>query len=375
MSLPLADMLLLDLATPDRRSAAAQCATLIRNGMALDQLVDEGLAPAMTQVGSLWQTAVWTVVDEHTATAVAEAGLSAAAAECNAPRMHGEVVLACAEGDWHSLPARMVAEVLVTHGWPVRFLGASHPTDILVDHLVRHRPDAVLLSCAVPMALPALMRAVQAIRALELPVYVGGRALGNGPRRARALGADGWATNAAGAVELLTRRPRHTPTHDVTARLDAYRAGQSLLSGWADDATGALASLMPVVDDYSPEKRDRTRADLAHLLDMACVTLLLDDPTLLAEQCDWLNDVLAARCVPPDAVTHGLTALLGTSPPTAPAPSVTAALHRARQHLAGQSQDRPVSPSGATVADDVRARSRRARSSIESSSNDGVGPD
>ena len=49
---------------------------------------------------------------------------------------------------------------------------------------------------------------------------------------------------------LLTRRPRYTPTHDVTARLDAYRAGQPLLAGWADDATGALAALMPVVDDY-----------------------------------------------------------------------------------------------------------------------------
>lgn len=335
MSLPLADVLLLSLAGPDRRAAAAHCATLIRNGMTLDQLVDEGLAPAMTQVGSLWQTAVWTVVDEHTATAVAEAGLSAAAAECDAPRLHGEVVLACAEGDWHSLPARMVAEVLVTHGWPVRFLGASHPTDMLLDHLVRHRPDAVLLSCAVPMALPALMRAVQDIHGLDLPVYVGGRALGSDPRRARALGADGWAPDAVGAVELLTRRPRHTPNHDVTARLDAYRTRQPLLPGWVDDATGALAALMPVLGGYSPEQRDRTRADLTHLLDMACVTLLLDDPTLLAEQCDWLNDILAARCVPPDAVTHGLTALLGTSPPTAPAHGIDAALRRARR-LTGQ---------------------------------------
>ena len=53
MSLSLADMVLLDLVTPDRRAAAAHCAALIRSGMTLDQLVDEGLAPAMTQVGSL----------------------------------------------------------------------------------------------------------------------------------------------------------------------------------------------------------------------------------------------------------------------------------------------------------------------------------
>jgi hypothetical protein len=133
-----------------------------------------------------------------------------------------------------------------------------------------------------------------------------------------------------------------------------------LLSGWADDATGALATLMPIAGDYSPETRDRPRADLAHLLDMACVTLLLDDPSVLVEQCHWLNDVLAARCAPPDAVIQRLTALLATSPPTTPARSITAALHQAPQRLAGQAQDRPVSPSGTTVADDVRAWSRQA---------------
>jgi methanogenic corrinoid protein MtbC1 len=40
-------------------------------------------------------------------------------------------VVTCAEGEWHSLPARMVAEVLRLHGWQVTFLGASTPADHL----------------------------------------------------------------------------------------------------------------------------------------------------------------------------------------------------------------------------------------------------
>ena len=82
----------------------------------------------MEQVGQLWQSALWSVIDEHIATGVAETALSAAAVVDRRAPTRGHVVVACVEGDWHSLPARMVAEVLESEGWSVRFLGASHPS-------------------------------------------------------------------------------------------------------------------------------------------------------------------------------------------------------------------------------------------------------
>src|SRR5664279_380033 len=47
-ALPLADELLLHLAASDRRTAAQHCTALIGSGMALEHLIDNGLAPAMT---------------------------------------------------------------------------------------------------------------------------------------------------------------------------------------------------------------------------------------------------------------------------------------------------------------------------------------
>lgn len=337
-ALPLADELLLHLAASDRRAAAQHCTALIGSGMALEHLIDNGLAPAMTQVGALWESAVWSVVDEHIATAVAEAALSAAAAECRPAGPNGEVVVACAEGDWHSLPARMVAEVLDAHGSSVRFLGASQPTSLLVDHLNRHRPDAVLLSCAVPMALPALLSAVQDIHGLDLPVYVGGRALGNSPARALALGADGWSPNAAGAIELLAHLPLAAIPHPQAAPdLSAYRASQLLLTAWVDDAMDALCTMMPAVRAFTPEVRDRTRLDLRHLLDTASIALMLNDPTLMDEQCHWLAQVLAARGVAPQALAYGLIALHETEPPGEHDPRIGPALKQAQHHLANSS--------------------------------------
>ena len=338
VNLALSDELLLHLVTPDRRAAAQHCAALVGSGLALDHLVDQGLAPAMAEVGTLWESAVWSVADEHAATAVAEAALSAAAAECPMSPHSGEVVVACTEGDWHSLPSRMLAEVLVSRGWSVRFLGASHPTDLLVEHVARHQPQAVLLSCAVPMALPALVDAVQAIHDLGLPVYVGGRALGHSARRAETVGADGWARSASEAHGLLTRPtvPRHRSGSNISRRLEQYRTRQTLMPPWTAQAMKALEAAMPAVASYPQRVRDRTSADLLHLLDMSSIAVLVADPTLMDEQCAWLAHVLAARGVPPDALAYGLRALRQTRPPGGGSAEIDAVIRQAQQSLPTQ---------------------------------------
>lgn len=344
MSPTLADELLLQILLPDRRAAARHYARLVAGGMALDHLVDDGLAPAMAEVGALWETDVWSVADEHVATAVVEAALSASAAESATSAARGDIVVACVEGDWHSLPSRMIAEVLVTQGWTVRFLGASTPTSLLVEHVARHRPQVVLLGCAVPMALPALAGAIQALHELGIPVYVGGRALGGSPRRATALGADGWAPDAAGAVALLdgtpaplalvdgTRAPLNVV--DVDADLADYRERAALLPAWVDDAMVELTRLMPAVAMFPPLVLERTAADLRHLLDTAAISLMLDDRDLLDEQCAWLRRVLDARGVPPRALEAGIAALIGSQPPAALAGAMATVLDRARQKVA-----------------------------------------
>lgn len=313
------------LAAGDRRAAARHCVGLMGEGITLEELVDEGLAPAMLAVGRCWETAQWTVADEHLATSTAEVALSAAAAECLPTRRRGEVVVTCVEGDWHSLPSRMLAEVLEAHGWAVRFLGASQPTELLVEHVARYRPDAVVLSCAVPMALPALHRATTLLHALDLPVYVGGTALGDSARRAVALGADGWGRDTHDALALLdagVRRPGPGPSAAAT---EEYRLRHALLPAWSLAALDRLAATMPAVASYTEGVREQTRFDLEHVLEMACVSLLVDDPSLLREQDAWLRGVLRARGVPAGALPRGVEALV-TTRPDGPTAAVTDAL-------------------------------------------------
>jgi hypothetical protein len=112
----------------------------------------------------------------------------------------GRIVVACVEGEWHSLPARMASELLRLRGWDVTFLGPSVPADDLAARVRQLAPDAVGLSCSVPLFLKGANRSIVACRAVGVPVVAGGTGFGDEGRYAIRLGADGW-----------TADPRLTP--------------------------------------------------------------------------------------------------------------------------------------------------------------------
>ncbi|MYS44742.1 cobalamin-binding protein, partial [Streptomyces sp. SID5998] len=101
----------------------------------------------------------------------------------------GTVTVACVDGEWHALPARLLAEVLRCRGHRVDFLGAQVPTPHLIAHLHRTAPAVVALSSSLPVRLPDAHTAITAVQALGIPVLAGGAAFGDDGRYARLLGA------------------------------------------------------------------------------------------------------------------------------------------------------------------------------------------
>jgi methanogenic corrinoid protein MtbC1 len=140
---------------------------LLEAGVTVQELVLNLLGPAQAEVGRRWETNQWSVADEHAATAISDAILATLAWRVDAPDDHGQVVVTCAEGEWHSLPARMAAEVLRLQGWPVTFLGAFTPADHLRRFLTEVRPTGVLISCSVPIYLVGAQRSIQAAQAAQ----------------------------------------------------------------------------------------------------------------------------------------------------------------------------------------------------------------
>ncbi|MEK8174803.1 B12-binding domain-containing protein [Streptomyces sp. M19] len=88
------------------------------------------MAAAQYRIGEDWARDRITVIQEHAATAISERAVAALAVRTrgSARPTLGRLTVACVEGEWHALPARLVAQVMALHGWHVTFLGAHVPT-------------------------------------------------------------------------------------------------------------------------------------------------------------------------------------------------------------------------------------------------------
>ena len=115
------------------------------------------------------------------------------------------VLVACAEGELHSIGVRMVADFLEADGWDVLFVGALSPPAAVAELATAQRVDVVALSAALGQRVPEIRQAVAAVRALEnVPVIaVGGQAFGGDADVALSTGADLYALDAAAFVRDL----------------------------------------------------------------------------------------------------------------------------------------------------------------------------
>lgn len=296
----------------DSPAARAETVHLLDSGVPAPRIIEDLLVPAQVAVGKRWQRAECSVAEEHVASAAVDAALSMVEWALPRPPTGPRIAVVCAETEWHTLPARMIAALARAAGAEVRFLGASIPADHLREYVVNLRPDVVAVSVSVPTHLPGAARTVAAARVTGAPVVVGGRAVAAHPGWARAVGADG---HAASADQLLTaagigteRRPRSAPRWEAYLQLEAARE-QAVNLGY-----GELSARLPYVLQLDPRRLERVREDLHHILDFAGASLVVDDQTLMSDFTAWLLEVLSVRGVPADTVYASYRALAESLP-------------------------------------------------------------
>ncbi|MCK2218754.1 cobalamin B12-binding domain-containing protein [Actinomadura sp. ATCC 31491] len=340
----------------DEYAAVDAAIAAVEAGVPVETMILDVVAAVQARVGQAWADNVITVAQEHTATAVNESVLVVVAAH-PAAREHlpapdkGRICVACVDGEWHTFPVRLLAEVLRLRGWRVDYLGAHVPTPHLVVHLHRTGPDTVALSSSIATRLPAAHGAITACQAASTPVLVGGAAFGPDGRYARLLGADAWAPDARAAAELLDRGPlpRRAGTEAGTGAGTGAGAGTvagreyvvlgertpDLVRGVMDELRRHTPADGP---DGAPDggpaagPRDRrlpgyTAEDVASIVDFLRAAAYVEDPTLFTSFAGWMARMLTARGVPEPALPAALDAMAAR---LADLPHARAALARAR---------------------------------------------
>ncbi|QFG22569.1 B12-binding domain-containing protein [Actinomadura sp. WMMB 499] len=332
----LADALWAAVIAGDEQAATDIALTALDGGIDPETLLLDVIAPMQARVGREWAAGRITVAQEHSATAVNERVIAALAdhpAARREPRAERPVAVACIDGEWHALPARLVAEVLRLRGRPVDYLGAQVPTRHLISHLHRTAPAAVLLSSSIATRLPAAHAAITACQATGTPVLVGGAAYGPDGRYAALLGADAWAPDARAAADRLERAPlpKPPPVHRIIddlphltdqAHAHVTRTAPQLIR----HVLTGLRSRFP----EDPDRRDRTAEEISHIVEFFGTALYLDDPDLFTSYMTWAADILAARDVPPQSLLAVLDLLFE---PVADYPRATRMLVRTRDAL------------------------------------------
>ncbi|MFE7096818.1 cobalamin B12-binding domain-containing protein [Streptomyces erythrochromogenes] len=300
---------------------AATVAALLRaldDGTNAEDLLLDVIAAVQGRVGREWAANRITVAQEHAATAINDRAVAAVALHPSARTepTRGRVTVACVDGEWHALPARLLAEVLRVRGWRVDYLGAQVPAPHLVAHLHRTGPDAVALSGSLATRLPAAHATITACQAVGTPVIVGGAAFGPEGRYARLLGADAWAPDARAAAEALARGPlpRPRPGHQAVDDLPHLDDQEYTLVARSRPRLvravfHQLENAYPAMRAYTEAQRERTAEDLSHIVEFLAAALYTGDEELFRGFLLWTAGVLDARGVPAASLLPALELL------------------------------------------------------------------
>ncbi|MGZ4453595.1 MAG: cobalamin B12-binding domain-containing protein [Nocardioides sp.] len=277
----------------------------LAEGVEPEAILLDVVGATQRRVGHEWSLNRISVAQEHAATAINERAIAHLATRLPRPEVTGaHVTVACVDGEWHALPARLLAEVLTLRGFRVDYLGAQVPTPHLITHLHRSSPDLVALSGSLPTRLPVAHATISACQSAGVPVIVGGAAFGSHGQWAARLGAQAWAPTARAAadrlVEPLPRPPAaHEPIDDLPHLLDQEYT--MVTRGSAALVRAVMAGLeerIPAMRAYTDLQRQHTAEDVAHTVDFLGSALYIDDAVLFLDYVTWTAQILEARSVP-----------------------------------------------------------------------------
>lgn len=163
------------------------------------------IQPALYDIGEKWQTNQVSVALEHMATAIAQAVMTVGLVQSPPPvPTHKRVMLACVEGNHHSVGLRMVADAFHLGGWEVQFLGASVPTQALMEQVAAWKPSLLGLSVSFAHQLKTVKSVVGQLAErfgdARPAVILGGQALNRFGHLADIVGADSFGPDARSAV-------------------------------------------------------------------------------------------------------------------------------------------------------------------------------
>lgn len=182
---------------------------MLGQGVSVEDIYLYVFQESMREIGELWHDGIISVGMEHYCTAVTQFIMSTMYERIFTSKRVNKKLLSCAVGsELHEMGIRMVTDVFEMHGWDTFYLGANLPIEEIVKFTHIHKPDIIALGITMPYHLSFLKSTIEMIRKVrafrDIKIIVGGVPFLDNEELYLALGADGFAKNAAESVKVAS---------------------------------------------------------------------------------------------------------------------------------------------------------------------------
>jgi corrinoid protein of di/trimethylamine methyltransferase len=190
----------------DREAAAELTRSALAEGAEPQDLLDQGLLPAMDEVGRRFENDEF-FIPELLIAARAMKG----AMELITPlfpekgiQLRGRIAIGTVQGDLHDIGKNLVAAMLEGGGFEVIDLGKDVAAHQFIQAVKESEAQVVALSALLTTTMPGMKRVIQDMVEAKLrdrvKIIIGGAPVNQ--KYADEIGADGYAETASGAVTL-----------------------------------------------------------------------------------------------------------------------------------------------------------------------------
>ena len=177
----------------------------LEEGMASQQILDEGLLKGMGELGVRFKNNEVFVPEVLIAARALNKGTETLKEKLVGGDIKaiGKVVLATVAGDLHDIGKNLVKLMLEGTGFEVIDLGTDVPADKIIAAVNEHKPEVLALSALLTTTMAAQADVIKALEGAgirgNVKVIVGGAPITEA--FAKEIGADGYSEDASGAAE------------------------------------------------------------------------------------------------------------------------------------------------------------------------------
>ncbi len=190
----------------DRDEVARIVQEAVAEGVGPGSIVNEGLVVGMDEVGRRFKANEFYVPEVLIAARAMHAGMDIVnpllAESGIEPR--GRVLIGTVQGDLHDIGKNLVAMMLEGGGYEVIDMEVDVPADQFVAAVNEHSPNVLAMSALLTTTMPAMKDTIEALDAAgvrqQIKIMIGGAPVTQD--YADEIGADGYAPDAASAVDL-----------------------------------------------------------------------------------------------------------------------------------------------------------------------------